>query len=220
MSGIYNIQIAQGGDYTQSISTLYFPNNYITSQNVTNLIASNSNNILIIIESPGTDALTVGGYSASQFVLISQTASMKVASASFVDVADMTSFIKSSQTSSMTVGTASHLINTNSVAFINKENIFTAPQIISSSLLQGIGIVTSSENQFICGRYNNRNNDSIFIVGNGTNDSNRNDILSITTSSIYISGSINISGSLFVNGKTVEQVSPLLFYSQNFLTED
>jgi len=65
----------------------------------------------------------------------------------------------------------------------------------------GLHTVATAPYQTIVGQYNTLYNlRDLFVVGGGSNDSNRRDVFTVSTSSIIMSGSVNISGSLLING--------------------
>lgn len=77
-----------------------------------------------------------------------------------------------------------------------------------SSHAGGIGTIASGTYQTVVGKYNKQNNtSSLFIIGNGTNDSNRNDLILFNSNSVELSGSLNISGSLLINGQGIPDAS-------------
>jgi hypothetical protein len=65
------------------------------------------------------------------------------------------------------------------------------------SLVSGEGLIASGSSQTIFGRYNKRNNTSdAFVIGGGTSDSNRRDILNVSLTNFIVSSSIiTLSGS-------------------------
>jgi len=72
----------------------------------------------------------------------------------------------------------------------------------------GLFTETYGSFQTAVGVYNTLNNyTDVFVVGGGTDSVNRKDILAISTTTITMSGSVNISGSLSVNGATVPSVN-------------
>ncbi len=110
--------------------------------------------------------------------------------------------------STMALGSYSHAEGSGSVAYSN------------SSHAGGIGTISSGSGQTVVGTYNLKNNTtSLFTVGNGTSDSNRSDILNIT------SNSVSITGSFYINNQLIQGVStyfksintPLQGYSSGIL---
>lgn len=71
------------------------------------------------------------------------------------------------------------------------------------SFAGGLYTIASGSGQTVVGKYNKRSNDfSLFVVGAGTDDNNRSDILRVNQGQIQITGSLNVSGDLNVNGTT------------------
>lgn len=71
------------------------------------------------------------------------------------------------------------------------------------SFAGGLYTIASGSGQTVVGKYNKRGNDfSLFVVGAGTDDNNRSDILRVNQGQIQITGSLNVSGDLNVNGTT------------------
>jgi hypothetical protein len=65
----------------------------------------------------------------------------------------------------------------------------------------GIGTIASGSGQNVVGQFNKQNNPtSLFVIGNGLDNLNRSDIVNVTTSSVQITGSLNISGSTYQTG--------------------
>jgi hypothetical protein len=74
---------------------------------------------------------------------------------------------------------------------------------------EGIGTIASGSGQTVVGKYNKQNNtSSLFIIGNGTANSNRNDLVLFNTSSV------EISGSLIVNNQTLPAINTLILNTQ------
>ena len=60
---------------------------------------------------------------------------------------------------------------------------------------EGEGTIASGSAQTVMGKYNKQNNDSsLVVIGNGTNGSNRSDIVLVNTGSVAINGSLYIQG--------------------------
>lgn len=73
---------------------------------------------------------------------------------------------------------------------------FTVSTGVNSHVL-GFGGVSTVGPQVVIGTYNkNSNYNSLFVIGNGTSNSNRSDILSVTRNAVNITGSLNVSGSI------------------------
>jgi hypothetical protein len=74
---------------------------------------------------------------------------------------------------------------------------------------EGEGTIASGSAQTVMGKYNKQNNtSSLFIIGNGTDNSNRNDLVLFNTSSV------EISGSLIVNNQTLPAINTLILNTQ------
>lgn len=92
-------------------------------------------------------------------------------------------------------GIASKAIGNNTWA-IGDSSYASGFQTIASgtySHTEGYYTIASGSNQFVIGQYNKRGNDtSLFVVGNGTGDSdaNRSDILRVETNGLQVTGSI------------------------------
>jgi hypothetical protein len=72
----------------------------------------------------------------------------------------------------------------------------------------GLATIASGSYQTVVGKYNKRENtDSLFVIGNGSTDALRSDILRINTGSIQMTGSLSVTGSLEVVGDNVLQIS-------------
>jgi hypothetical protein len=66
---------------------------------------------------------------------------------------------------------------------------------------EGIGTIASGSGQTVIGKYNVRNNiSSLFIIGNGTDNSNRSNIVLVNNNNVVISGSLFVTGSNSFNG--------------------
>lgn len=72
-------------------------------------------------------------------------------------------------------------------SFAAGENINLLPG--ADSFAFGTGLITQSENQLVVGSYNVPDGQQVFIVGNGTSDSNRNNIFTVNVlGEAYLSG--------------------------------
>ena len=66
----------------------------------------------------------------------------------------------------------------------------------SYSHAEGQGTIASGSAQTVMGKYNTQGNQtSLVVIGNGTDDSNRSDLVLFNEDSVVITGSLNISGS-------------------------
>lgn len=93
--------------------------------------------------------------------------------------------------STQTFGASSHAEGQGSIAYG------------SYSHAQGIYTIASGSGQNVVGKYNKRSNDfSLFVVGDGTGDSdaNRSDILRVNSGAAIGQGSVQVTGSLGVSG--------------------
>lgn len=69
------------------------------------------------------------------------------------------------------------------------------------SYVGGLGTIASGSYQYAIGSYNLQNNStSLLVIGNGTNDTNRSDLLRVNPSEIEITGSLIVSGTTTVYG--------------------
>jgi len=74
---------------------------------------------------------------------------------------------------------------------------------------EGEGTIASGSGETVVGKYNKQNNtSSLFIIGNGTDNYNRNDLVLFNTSSV------EISGSLIVNNQTLPAINTLISSTQ------
>ena len=146
----------------------------------------------------------------SSYVITAQTASyvLQAISASHATTA---SFITTAQTASY-VNTASYAIQAISASYAPDTTFpYTGSVIISGSLAitgslaSGLGMVLSGSYQHVGGFYNTHGDKtSLFIIGNGMNDSERSDIFRVTSGNAQVTGSLNISGSLNVDAPNGE----------------
>jgi hypothetical protein len=91
-------------------------------------------------------------------------------------------------TASVDVGPNTFLITSESVEFFKVTN--------SGSVVQGLGTVSSGSYQAVVGTYNlSSSAQSAFIIGNGTGDSTRSNLLFAQGNTVEITGSLNVSGS-------------------------
>jgi hypothetical protein len=77
----------------------------------------------------------------------------------------------------------------------------------TGSHAEGLSTIASGSYQHVQGQYNlpSSNTNDLFIIGNGTSNVNRKNILTVSTSSVVVSGSILISGSIIpaTNGVSI-----------------
>jgi hypothetical protein len=77
----------------------------------------------------------------------------------------------------------------------------------TGSHAEGLNTIASGSYQHVQGQYNipSSNTNDLFIIGNGTSNANRKNILTVSTSSVVVSGSILISGSIIpaTNGVSI-----------------
>lgn len=100
---------------------------------------------------------------------------------------------------SQTVGDWSHAEGRQTIAIGENSHVEGIESIAIGdySHASGIGTLATKLGQTALGQYNKANNKTdLFVIGNGTNTSSRSDIFSVSTSSVIISGSLNISGSI------------------------
>ena len=69
---------------------------------------------------------------------------------------------------------------------------------------EGLGTITSGSYQHAQGQYNLSSSvESAFIIGNGTSNANRSNLVFASGSSFQISGSLNVTGSIVLNGTSI-----------------
>lgn len=74
---------------------------------------------------------------------------------------------------------------------------FNTRTVGTYSLTHGNTTIASGSYQFVIGQFNSRNNTTdLFVIGGGSNDSNRRDVFNVSTSSITVNNSLIISSSL------------------------
>ena len=98
-------------------------------------------------------------------------------------------------------GYASHAEGSSNIAVFGHAEGYGNIAFGSYSHAEGIGTIAVADGQHTSGRYNrtSSNPDDLFIIGNGDDNSNRKDILLVSTSSLVVSGSILVSGSIVPN---------------------
>lgn len=91
------------------------------------------------------------------------------------------------------IGQASHTEGSGSIAFGDYSHA------------GGLYTIASGSGQTVVGKFNKQNNtDSLFIIGNGINDSNRSDLV------LFNTGSVEISGSFIVNNEVLPAINTLI----------
>lgn len=160
----------------------------------------------------------------ASYVITAQTASY-VLQAISASRATTASFVTTAQTASY-VNTASYAIQALSASYAPDTTFpYTGSAIITGSLgiigslsngfktttigdyshAEGEGTIASGSSQYVGGFYNTHGDkSSLFIIGNGNNNSERSDIFRITKANVQITGSLNMSGSLNVDAPNGE----------------
>ena len=85
----------------------------------------------------------------------------------------------------------------------------------------GHGTIASASYQNVVGTYNAQSNtSSLFVVGNGVDNTNRSDIFAVEQSNVTVSGSLNVtSGSVFVRGNiSASVITASLFFGTSSLS--
>jgi hypothetical protein len=77
----------------------------------------------------------------------------------------------------------------------------------NSVTLGGEGLISLSSTpyQAVVGKYNNPNNNALFVVGAGGGDTNRVNILEVNNNSLTVTGSLSASGTMFASGGNSNQ---------------
>jgi trimeric autotransporter adhesin len=98
-------------------------------------------------------------------------------------------------------GYAGHAEGTGNTALFGHAEGNNSVAFGSYSHAEGIGTIAVADGQHTSGKFNatSTNPDDLFIIGNGDDNSNRKNILLVSTSSLVVSGSILISGSIIPN---------------------
>lgn len=113
----------------------------------------------------------------------------------------------------ISVGAQSFTIGNNNVV-IGENSFSTGKDSYNSgdnSASVGEGLISVSDNQFITGMYNDNAQDNLFEIGNGTSDTERNNVFEITKTGVAnINGEVNISGSINVNDNQVLDTSNII----------
>lgn len=105
---------------------------------------------------------------------------------------------------SVTFGQASHAEGINTTTKGNYSHVEGSGSVSYgiASHASGIFIIASGSGQTAVGKYNLQNNTSdLFVVGDGTNNSNRHDVLNVSSGLVRVTGSLNVSSSLTVIGQ-------------------
>jgi hypothetical protein len=79
----------------------------------------------------------------------------------------------------------------------------------NSVALGGEGLISLSSTpyQAVIGKYNNPNNNALFVVGAGGGDTNRVNVLEVNNNSLTVTGSLSASGTMFASGGNSNQWS-------------
>jgi hypothetical protein len=95
----------------------------------------------------------------------------------------------------------------------------------SYSHVQGLGTISNRNHQFVMGRYNESNSTSLGVIGNGTNDSNRHDLVRFDITGVTINNNltlpdVNISTDTNLltvdnNGETHKRTISSILFMQN-----
>jgi hypothetical protein len=77
----------------------------------------------------------------------------------------------------------------------------------NSVALGGEGLISLSSTpyQAVIGKYNNPNNNALFVVGAGGGDTNRVNVLEVNNNSLTVTGSLSASGTMFASGGNSNQ---------------
>jgi hypothetical protein len=77
----------------------------------------------------------------------------------------------------------------------------------NSVTLGGEGLISLSSTpyQAVVGKYNNPNNNALLVVGAGTSNTNRVNVLEVTNNSLTVTGSLSASGTMFASGGNSNQ---------------
>ena len=113
--------------------------------------------------------------------------------ASYVDAANVVGL----NLSRITTGSVTASVNTNVNAFlVTSQSIELFKVNSSGSVIHGSGSVSSGSYQTIVGKFNQSSSvQGAFIIGNGTSDSSRSNLLLAQNNTVDITGSVNITGS-------------------------
>jgi hypothetical protein len=154
-------------------------------------------------------AVSASNAITASYVVTAQTASYVITAqtASYVVTAQTASFITTAQTASY-VNTASYAIQALSASYAPDTTfpytgsaIVTGSLAITGSLASGLGMVLSGSYQHVGGFYNTHGDkSSLFIIGNGNNDSERSDIFRVTGGNVQVMGELRLTGSLNMSG--------------------
>jgi hypothetical protein len=82
---------------------------------------------------------------------------------------------------------------------------------------EGLGTIASANYQHVTGKYNrtSSNDSDLFIIGNGSSNASRSNILVVTTSSVNVRNSLEVSGSIFL--KTPGQLNQFIQGPNHFV---
>ena len=94
------------------------------------------------------------------------------------------------------------LVNTSRGKFSHAEG-YNTQAYGEYSHAQGIGTIASGSGQFVAGKYNLHGNDtSLFVIGSGTDNASRADVLRIDGNNLQVTGSLSLAGSLNISQGT------------------
>jgi hypothetical protein len=103
-----------------------------------------------------------------------------------------------------TIGGASHAegYGTKTLGEYSHTEGYGTKTLGEASHAEGLGTIASGSYQHVSGKYNTHGDDtSLFIIGNGVDDSTRSDVFRVTTTNVQVTGSLDvtqgITGSLF-----------------------
>ena len=101
------------------------------------------------------------------------------------------------------IGKNGHAEGYNTIAGYNAHSEGTDTKAIGhSSHTSGTGTIARNDNQFVIGTYNEVTDD-IFIVGDGTEDTNRKNIFKVGKNGGYFDGDVEIKGQIIVNDNNI-----------------
>jgi hypothetical protein len=149
-------------------------------------------------EGVGPRATNYGAHAEGNYTLASGEKAH--AEGSYVTASGFASHAEGSNTNAS--GAYSHAEGANTIA------------VGSFSHAGGEGTISSGSAQTVYGKYNKQNNStSLFVIGNGTSNASRNDILLVNTNDVVISGSLRVSGTLYATEYQTTVVSSSIIYS-------
>jgi hypothetical protein len=106
-------------------------------------------------------------------------------------------------------GYAGHAEGTGNTALFGHAEGNNSVAFGSYSHAEGVGTIAVADGQHTSGKFNaiSTNPEDLFIIGNGVDNNNRKNILTVSTSSVVVSGSILVSGSLIPNTDGISSTS-------------